>query len=195
MRGTGGETRDRLREAALRLFAEHGVDAVTLKDIAEAVGIRTPSIYHHWRSREELVSDLFASGYAEYGHRIAEAAGGGSRFADRVEAVVRLVFRLHHEDRDLFSFLLLTQHRNLPGVARDADTNPIEALQRMVEAGMAKGEIPGGDPALVTAGLVGVVIQPATFSFYGRLPQDLSSLADQAVEMAIRVTGARTRRR
>lgn len=190
MRGTGTETRERLREAALRLFAEHGVDAVSLKDIAEAVGIRTPSIYNHWRSREELVTDLFATGYAEYGRRLGEALAGEGTFAARIEAAVRLICRLHAEDCDLFSFLLLTQHRNLPGVERDADTNPVASLQRVVEAGMASGEIPPGEPALVTAGIVGVVVQAATFSLYDRLPSDLSGLADEMVAMALRVAGA-----
>lgn len=189
-RGQGGETKELLRAEALRQFAEHGVDAVSLKDIATAVGIKTASLYNHWASREHLVTDLFSTGYGEYGRRLAEAVAGEATFAGRVEAVVRLICRLHDEDRDLFSFLLLTQHRNLRSVSRDGEDNPIAGLLRVVEGGMASGEIPQGEAALVTAGIVGVVVQAATFSVYGRLPETLSGLADEMVAMALRVAGA-----
>lgn len=189
LRGQGGETRARLRMEALRLFAEHGVDAVSMRDIAAAADIKAASIYNHWASRSVLVADLFMDGYEMYGRRLAEVVAEHATFADRIGGIVRLICRLHDEDRNLFSFLLLTQHRNLSDVDRNGDTNPIAVLLRVVELGMSSGEIPPGDPDLVTAGIVGVVIQAATFSIYGRLPDQISGLADAMVVMALRVAG------
>ena len=46
--------RARIREAALRLFAEHGPDAVTVRQIAAAAGVSAGLVVHHFASKEGL---------------------------------------------------------------------------------------------------------------------------------------------
>jgi AcrR family transcriptional regulator len=182
----GTATHTRIREQAIRLFVERGIDAVSMRDIAEAVGIRPSTIYVHWKSRDALVRDLFRAGYAEYGRRVAEIARAEGSFAARFEAVVRLICRLHTEDPTLFNFILLSQHDHLLQIPPD-DRNPMETLQQMVAAAMAAGEIPSGDPGVVTAALVGIVLQPATFRAYGRLDRDLEAMADELVGLCLKL--------
>ncbi len=50
-------TRKALADAALRLFTEHGYDAVTLHDIAEAADVSTTTLLKHFPSKEALVFD------------------------------------------------------------------------------------------------------------------------------------------
>jgi AcrR family transcriptional regulator len=52
------ETADRIRSAALELIAEKGIHQVSLREIAERVGITKPALYYHFSSREELVRSL-----------------------------------------------------------------------------------------------------------------------------------------
>ncbi|WP_219834486.1 TetR/AcrR family transcriptional regulator [Paenibacillus sp. R14(2021)] len=47
-------TANRLKQAALTLFAESGYEGVSLSEIAKSVGIKTPSIYAHFDSKEQL---------------------------------------------------------------------------------------------------------------------------------------------
>jgi AcrR family transcriptional regulator len=56
----GGETRRRLLDAALELFAAQGFDATTVRQIAEAVGVRDPAIYAHFASKQALYDALLA---------------------------------------------------------------------------------------------------------------------------------------
>jgi AcrR family transcriptional regulator len=179
-------TKDRIRRDAMRLFVEQGVDAVSMRDIAEAVGLKTPSLYAHFSSREELVGDLFFANYAEYGRRLAEAAAGKDRFKRKLKAMVRLICKLHAEDELLFSFLLLTQHGNLRQVPRD-ECNPVEVICRAVDAAMTSGEIPAGNPTLVAGVIIGAVVQPATFKLYGRMPQTLTEVEDELVALCLKV--------
>ncbi len=185
MLGTHG-SKDRIKREAMRLFVEHGVDAVSMRDIADAVGLKAPSLDAHFRSREELVGDLFFASYADYGRRLAEAAATPGRFADRLEAMVRAICALHGEDELLFNFLLLTQHGFLRHVARD-ETNPVEIICRAVAAGMADGDIPAGNPTLVAGALIGIIVQPATFKLYGRLDVGLADLADEIVALCLKL--------
>ncbi|HEV2673475.1 MAG TPA: TetR/AcrR family transcriptional regulator [Aliidongia sp.] len=186
----GRPTKEKIRQAALLLFVDRGVDAVSLRDIAEAVGIRPSTIYVHWKSREALVSALFTEGYAAYGGRIADAMAGQASFPGKLEAAIRLVCRLESEDATLFKFLLLTQHGGLHAVA-DGDANPIDLLARMVRDAVAAGTVTGWDPDLLTAVIVGAVVQAATFRLYGRIGRSLAQMADEIVALCLAIATSR----
>lgn len=47
-------TRQRILNEALTLFAEKGFIAVTVNDIAEAVGIKAPSLYKHFKNKQDI---------------------------------------------------------------------------------------------------------------------------------------------
>ena len=48
-------TKTKIFDAALRLFAAQGVENVSMRDIADAVGIKAASIYNHYSSKEQIV--------------------------------------------------------------------------------------------------------------------------------------------
>jgi AcrR family transcriptional regulator len=50
----GQRTRERILEVAEELIAQHGVEGFELKDVATRVGIRSPSIFAHFKGREDL---------------------------------------------------------------------------------------------------------------------------------------------
>jgi AcrR family transcriptional regulator len=178
--------KDRIKREAMRLFVDHGVDAVSMRDIADAVGLKAPSLYAHFRSREELISDLFFASYAEYGCRLSAAAAAPGGFPRQLEAMVRMICALHAEDELLFNFLLLTQHGFLRQVARDGH-NPVEVICRSVAAAMQGGEIPRGNATLLAGAIIGIIVQPATFKLYGRLNEGLADLVDDLVALCLKV--------
>jgi len=50
--------RDELLELAATMFAERGLRATTVRDIADSAGILSGSLYHHFSSKEEIVDEL-----------------------------------------------------------------------------------------------------------------------------------------
>jgi AcrR family transcriptional regulator len=55
------DTRDRIKEAAMRLFAERGVEAVTVREIVAASGARNGgSLNYYFKSKEGLITELLA---------------------------------------------------------------------------------------------------------------------------------------
>lgn len=90
----GKETRQRLLDAAERLFAERGVDSVSVRDITEAAEANTASIHYHFGSKQDLIAATLA--------RRAEVIGGR-----RAELLDELASRPHLELREVLRALVL----------------------------------------------------------------------------------------
>lgn len=56
----GRQTREAVLDVALDMFAEKGVHATSLKDIASLVGVRDSALYHYFASKEELLNAVLA---------------------------------------------------------------------------------------------------------------------------------------
>ena len=170
------DTKGRIEAAALQLFVDKGVDATSIRDIAASVGFSDGALYRHYASKDQLVWDLFRESFESYARTLSNLAAGHRGSRGKIAAMVRGFCDLFDADSRLFRFLLLVQHGQLarvePGMA-----NPVETVRGVIAAGMARGDIPAGDPDLATAMVMGIILQTATFKVYGRIRQPLGELA------------------
>ena len=85
---------------AAGLFAERGLRATTVRDIADAAGILSGSLYHHFSSKEAIVDEILRgfldSLFGDY-QRIVDA---GSSRRETLEGLVRVSFEAIHRHRD-----------------------------------------------------------------------------------------------
>ncbi|WP_067663110.1 TetR/AcrR family transcriptional regulator [Nocardia miyunensis] len=54
------DTRERILEAAVEIFADRGFDGCKMGDLAAAVGIKTPGLYSHFASKEQILSEAIS---------------------------------------------------------------------------------------------------------------------------------------
>ena len=59
MQDSSMDTKTRIFNAALRLFATDGVENATTRGIADAAGIKSASIYNHYKSKDEILEDCY----------------------------------------------------------------------------------------------------------------------------------------
>lgn len=60
-REKGSKRRDEILQVAARLFAEKGYEETTIREIGDAAGILSGSLYHHFQTKEEMLHELLKS--------------------------------------------------------------------------------------------------------------------------------------
>jgi AcrR family transcriptional regulator len=172
----GEATRARIEAAALRLFVERGVDATGIREIASATGLSEGAMYRHYAGKDALVWQLFAAGFSGFARQLEQlqAAADGTRA--KCEAMVRGFCALFDADPLLFRFILLVQHGQSGKITPEMPS-PVEVVRRVIARGIKRREIRRGDADLMTAMVMGIILQTATAKVYGRIAPSLTRLA------------------
>jgi len=108
----GERTATRILDRAEALFAERGYHGTTLRDVADAVGLRIPSLYNHFEGKEALYAAVLERGMRPALEALSEtlAAGPDADAASgaMVERMMEILRRHPHLPR-------LIQHETLAG--------------------------------------------------------------------------------
>lgn len=183
----GAATRSRILAEALRLFADKGVEGTSIRDIALAVGIVDAALYRHFRSKDDIVSEVFLLHYGALAEAVADIGNRQQAFAQTVRQLVEHFCTLFDEQPAVFAFILLKQHDHLAGVQDDA--NVVETLSQIMQRAHKAGDIAIADANLAAAMALGAVIQPAVFNLYGRIDEPMRSYVAPLTAAVCRALG------
>ena len=154
-----GTTGPKVRAAALRLIAQYGFAAVSMRQIATDVGVQVGALYNYTPDKQSLLYDLMHSHMAELLTAWDQEATAGTAFA-RLERFTRFPIRFHLPRADQV-FVSYMELRNL---SPDNFTK-IEAMRQIYEdalddilrAGEAEGQFTIADSRITTMGLIALL--------------------------------------
>lgn len=156
-------TKQRILLEALRLFSKRGYDAISVEQIASAVGIKAPSLYKHYKSKKDIFDAIFedtAKRYEEFIQTISIPVTDSKQDVvvfenitaeDLVQKVKSLIeYSLHDEYISKFRKMMTIEQFRSPELSKlysDRYVNQIQnyhtdLFTKMIEAGVLKKEDP-----------------------------------------------------
>lgn len=157
-------TDERILDVALDLFAQRGFGATSLDAIAAELGVRKQTILYWFPSKEALLDAVIERSAAELAHALEDTAERAGPGVDRIEAVMRTVFRFAVRRPALLG-LVREADRLGPGIAGGLARRLAPLVARavaFVEGEMAAGTIRPGDARLMVAFTYSTVIGVVT---------------------------------
>lgn len=102
------ETRNRILDAALRLFRERGFDETTMRDVAAEAGVATGAAYYYYRSKEDIVLAFYLRTEEEAAETFRAIIASTKSLQKRVRGIIDAKFEQFAAHRALLAALLKT---------------------------------------------------------------------------------------
>ena len=150
-------TKERILEAALTLFAENGYDGTSVEQIATEVGIKAPSLYKHYKGKEDILNALIDSAEVRYEEMFGSERNTGKVPKDPEEFIQvtmgRIAFTIKDPVIRKTRMLLVQEQFRNERIAEVTTRHQLDGIQRMfakiVEGMMDAGIFKKDDPALL----------------------------------------------
>ena len=167
--------RERLCDAAERLFAEHGTEAVTIRQLAAEVGVSPMTPYRYFKDKDAILAAARARAFDRHAEALEQAyeASGGADPVARANAIGAAYVRFALDNPEAYKLMFDIKQPNAWDYAdlkrageRSRATMTIH-LRDLVAAGVLKG-----DPDLIGHLYWSAIHGPLMLHFSGLLPPE-----------------------
>ncbi len=154
-------TKERILDAALSLFAQNGYDGTSVEQIANAVGIKAPSLYKHYRGKEDILNALIDSAEMRYEEMFGSEKHVG-KIPESCEEFIevtmeRIAFTMRDPIIRKTRMLLVQEQFRNERISEVTTMHQLDGIQGMfakiIKGMMEKGIVKKDDPALLSVEL------------------------------------------
>lgn len=118
--GTSTIPRERILQAAARLFHRRGYHATTVRDIARDVGILSGSLFHHFQTKEEMLLEIMRDAASSICVRAESIVALDTPAEEQLRELIRVEFdSITKESRRDYHGVLFFEWREVPEAARE----------------------------------------------------------------------------
>lgn len=155
------DSRQQILDAALVLFAQKGYATTTIREIVDAVGIKAPSLYYYFGSKEGLYMELLQTHGAQIDRALQSYAHTSASAKNRLKDLVDKIFLQVINDKDFFRLMFTMYYGPSQGAPYyDFISYHVKihaAIKKIIEEGIASREFQPGNAGHMTWVIRGVV--------------------------------------
>jgi AcrR family transcriptional regulator len=180
--------REEILDEATKLFAERGYEGTSMADLAECVGLRKASLFHHFTSKEVLYAAVLERLVVRVGQTVAAGTMAPGSFEERLDSIADAITAVLCE-QPFAARLVIREVMDWGPIARDHLAEQILAVLGAAEAFIRMGQEEGAfaklDPKQLVLSLVGIHFMPFAIGhvvkgFIGTDPADTAFVAPRA---------------
>jgi TetR/AcrR family transcriptional regulator len=171
------DTRTEILAAARHVFAQHGLDGTSVREVANAARVNNAMIYYHFKNKGALyravLSDSFSSLLDIWNDPIFTSNMSVRQKIEKyVESFIR--FQLGNEElRRIMTMEFAGNSGNISWICEQYFADNYTRLVKLLKEGMKNGELKKFEPSLAVASLIGVIIhnfnlQPMAEQIHGK---------------------------
>ncbi|MEZ4500789.1 MAG: TetR/AcrR family transcriptional regulator [Thermomicrobiales bacterium] len=158
VRPSESESRNRVLDAAYPLFVQQGYKAVSMQQIADAVSINKATLYHHFRSKDDLFLAVVHVAMRRIRADIEAVVQGCDSAQEQLVRIAAMMFRSNQGD---LGRLMTDAHEFLPMEARlsviRGETAPWDLYDSVFRTAVESGSLPEIDIRLASTMFIGLV--------------------------------------
>lgn len=188
--GMEDSPRGRILSAAAHLFRTKGYERTTVRDLAQEVGIQSGSIFHHFRTKEDILREVMIDVILFNTARMEQAVAAASRARDKLLALIRCELISITGDTGEAMAVLIYEWRclgeeNQPYILELRARYEALWLQ-VLERLKAEGDIRPEVDAFVLRRFLTGALGTANFWYNPQGPIDIDALAQQAMLLVLK---------
>jgi AcrR family transcriptional regulator len=155
------DTRSRLEERALSLFATKGYDATSVREIIEAAGVTRPVLYYYFQNKADLFCCLIETQFERTFAAMDEIVARFASCRERLKGLIRNEFSSAERSPETVRFLLryffAPPQEAMRLDSRELAQARFERIVRVMAEGREAGELSGGDPSALALAFSGLM--------------------------------------
>jgi len=146
--------REEILKAAIRCFARRGIQATTMRDILNEVGLSTGAVYNYFRSKEDIIAAVVAHSSKATRDLLSgdrPVDGGAMTFRDMIDVLLDELGSAHHDGRAKMTKMIYSEAAVTPELLATVQRGRarIRALAREQVARMKPATTPAQQAELV----------------------------------------------
>ncbi len=142
------QSKEEIRKAAWELFSQHGVDKVSMMDIANKAGVSQATIYNNFGSKDALVREFVAFAVEALSKGVQDAIASGRSFEEKIAAFFQFISAMMEDGKKastgnpvFASSLDLQNDPEIKKIRMKAEEEMIALLLGLVREGREQGQV------------------------------------------------------
>jgi AcrR family transcriptional regulator len=178
-----GNLRAALLAQADKTLREHGLDGLSLRELARQIGVSHGAPRRHFADRQALLDALAESGFARLGADLRAAAeSAGEDYEPRLRATATAYVRFAVDDAALLELMFASKHGEQANALHEASERAFSLILELIEEGQATGALEPGEPERVGLLLFATMQGIASLVTTGIVaPEQVDSLVADAI--------------
>jgi len=155
------DTKEKIIDAAIRLFAEKGYHATSVQEIMDLAGVNKAMFFYYFKSKENCYNLLFENGLNELKERIVQAVQSSSELKVQLRNFIKIIVEIPDDERNHKLAMIFIREAGSSGENIQKQIQifiqAVTPMEQAIKKGIEEGLIREVDPRLTVISIIGSV--------------------------------------